>query len=415
LVTGATTSPSPAPSRPRARPSSWWNAAAFTLDCAAALDFGVTVSLAPGEGTKNQFVWARDAAGRVSEEGAPVAVVLDQIPPALVVNPTSGAYSDTIEIVASAGAQAKIHYAVLSDPTEVSPVINGSLAIFSGTTLKFRAYDFAGNASSIVTRNYTIDRDGPILGTVAVDTDTGYVNTLTVTLSLSAQGATWMGFAESPAALAAAGWTAYSTSGTYTLQSTSDGAKTVYAKFKDDAGNVIGLNGEIKSGVILDRTAPDERQIALLAPETPTGDFNKELRWTSTYTEDVTYEVQVHDDSAYASQVRPVSGGDPMITSETGLYVKPLLDAGTSTSGGFAPSTSRATARLGWSRASRRRSSFAASRARSSRAGLIRERRATAAGASSIRTASSGARSRSSATSTAAAGRTRVPRSPTAR
>ena len=46
----------------------------------------------------------------------------------------------------------------------------------------------------------------------------------------------------------------------YTLTNAKDGLKNIYAIFSDDAGNLLGENGEISTEFSLDKTAPTSRE-----------------------------------------------------------------------------------------------------------------------------------------------------------
>lgn len=105
--------------------------------------------------------------------------------------------------------------------------------------------------------NLTLDTTAPSGGSISLS---ARVNTVNITATLSATGATYMKLWGDICATAGgsaisesgASWVAYSTSASIILTST-DGTKTVYAKFKDDVGNE---SSSVNASTILDTTGP---------------------------------------------------------------------------------------------------------------------------------------------------------------
>ncbi len=91
-------------------------------------------------------------------------------------------------------------------------------------------------------------------GSVVINSNAQYANTTAVTLTLSASdahsGVAQMRFSNDNTNWSA--WETYTTSKSWTLSS-GDGSKTVYAQFKDNAGNV---SASVSDGIILDTTPP---------------------------------------------------------------------------------------------------------------------------------------------------------------
>ena len=114
--------------------------------------------------------------------------------------------------------------------------------------VKFR--DAVGNLSSAVSDTITLDT-APPTGTISINGGATYATSSPVTLTLSSADAAQMQFKNEAGAWS--GWEAYAATKSWPL-STGDGAKTVYAQFKDAAGNVS--TGTISDGIILDTTAP---------------------------------------------------------------------------------------------------------------------------------------------------------------
>ncbi|MCX7004208.1 MAG: hypothetical protein NTV22_13185 [bacterium] len=108
----------------------------------------------------------------------------------------------------------------------------------------------------------------PVANYVKINGGAQFVNTQNVTLALSATDdhLDTMRIGNN-AGFSGAGWWPYSTSTNWTLPS-GDGGKTVYAQFRDVAGNVSAV---ISSNTILDMTAPVFSNIALSRYAAPVG------------------------------------------------------------------------------------------------------------------------------------------------
>ncbi|SFG06678.1 Listeria/Bacterioides repeat-containing protein [Desulfotomaculum arcticum] len=98
--------------------------------------------------------------------------------------------------------------------------------------------DDAGNALATgytSGQTYTFDTTAPTGGSISINSGADYTTSTSVTLTLSATGASEMMVSED-SGFSGASYEAYSTSKSFTLSS-GDGIKTVYAKYKDAAGN----------------------------------------------------------------------------------------------------------------------------------------------------------------------------------
>ncbi len=300
----------------------------FNINCSDAAGAGATVSLSSGDGVKNLHLWALDAGSRISTAGSAGQVTLITTPPTVTVSQDSGLYNDIIALTASAGANTHTYYTFdQSDPTPSSSEIVGKLVLVGNTTLKFRAYDFAGNMSPVLSRTYTIKRDAPILGSVKLNGYTSPINRNPVPLSLSAQGATKMIIAENYAALSAAitagSWLAYSPTYSYTLSGTADGSKALCVAYSDDAYNILGKQCDIAVRFLLKRAVPNVA-ITLLQPESPTGAFNTPLAWQTTSSDPtISYQVEVFDNNTYTgTPVVPM-----MATNLASIRITPPLSS----------------------------------------------------------------------------------------
>jgi len=172
-----------------------------------------------------------------------------------------GVYSSTQHITllcdddAGSGCD-KIYYTLDgSMPTINSSVYTIPIMISETTTLKFFGIDLAGNNENIKTELYTINIDSsPPTGTIVINADASYTNSLTATLTLtcsdSESGCSQMQFSNDNI-----DWLtpeAYAESKTWSLPS-GDGTKTVYVKFGDAAGN---WSGAYSDTIVLDTIVP---------------------------------------------------------------------------------------------------------------------------------------------------------------
>jgi hypothetical protein len=107
-------------------------------------------------------------------------------------------------------------------------------------TVSVKCKDVAGNESTVVSASIELDTTAPA-GSVAVNsgavTTTSTSVSLTVNASDTSYGATGLQMAFSNDGTNWSDWQTYATSATWTLSGT-DGEKTVYARFRDRAGNV---------------------------------------------------------------------------------------------------------------------------------------------------------------------------------
>ena len=120
-------------------------------------------------------------------------------------------------------------------------------------TLAARARDAAGNTTTTTPINIVVDNQAPT-GSIVINGGAAATNSTTVTLTLSATDAlsavTQMRFSNNGTSYSTA--QTFAASATWTL-TTGAGTKTVYAQFKDAAGN---WSTAVTDTIVLDTTAP---------------------------------------------------------------------------------------------------------------------------------------------------------------
>ena len=138
----------------------------------------------------------------------------------------------------------------------------GTPSLSQGDTVYWKVKAVNSTSQSIFSsvRSFTIDSQAPTDLSISIEGGSVYTASTSVTLTLSATGASKM-MISNYANFSGASWETYTTSKSWTLTST-DGTKTVYFKAKD---NAVGDNGDsnyanvadaINDTIILDTTAP---------------------------------------------------------------------------------------------------------------------------------------------------------------
>ncbi len=216
-----------------------------------------TWNLTSGDGSKTVYVKFKDNAGN-SSAAYYKTVKLDTTIPTTTASPVGGIYNaaKTVTLTCADGTGAgcdKIYYTVDgSMPTVTSSVYSSALSISATTTLKYFAADKAGNSEAPKTQIYTIDKTAPS-GTIAINSGAISTNSTLTTLTLSctdSSGCSHMQFSNDNVTYSAA--EAYAATKAWTLISGS-GTRTVYAKFRDLAGN---WSTPYIDQILLDITAP---------------------------------------------------------------------------------------------------------------------------------------------------------------
>jgi hypothetical protein len=123
--------------------------------------------------------------------------------------------------------------------------------------VKFR--DEAGNETSSIWNTIAIDTTPPSSPAISVAGGASYTGSSSATLTLGAAGDVTQMVVSESGAFSGASWEAYATSRIFNL-TTGDGIKTVYAKYRDNAGNETGVVADM---IILDTTAPGSASVEI--------------------------------------------------------------------------------------------------------------------------------------------------------
>ena len=215
----------------------------YTADITPDADGTVTVDIAADA--------AVDVAGNGNTAAAQFSIVSDTIAPTVSITTTEPDPTNTVPIPVTITFSEAVTGFDVSDIT----VSNGSAGNFSGSGTTYTAditpdadgtitvdiaadaaIDVAGNGNTAAAQlSIVSDTLAPTGTSISINGGDTYTNSTSVTLTLSATGASDMMISEN-SDFSGASYEAYSASKAFTLSST-DGTKTVYVKYKDAAGN----------------------------------------------------------------------------------------------------------------------------------------------------------------------------------
>ena len=223
----------------------------------------VGTTLPADDGTKTFEAEFADAVGNVAAVSD--TIVLDTVAPAgsvLIEGGAAYASSSAVTLTTSATdatsgvVETRFSYDGVNwgswFPWTATP--SWTLVSGEGTRIVYVQYrDAAGLVSATASDTIVIDYGAPS-GTIDVAGGAAWTTTRTVALTLSAtdpySGVSEMRFSDPGSAWSA--WQAYATSATWTLPA-GDGSKSVYAQFRDRAGNI---SDPVSDGIGLDGTGP---------------------------------------------------------------------------------------------------------------------------------------------------------------
>ncbi|WPK14036.1 S-layer homology domain-containing protein [Lysinibacillus louembei] len=190
-------------------------------------------TLSGGEGTKTVYVEYRDAAGNIST-AVSASIVLDTTPPQVDGVTNGGIYNRAVAFSFNEGI-ATLNGAFVVSGTLVTTEGNYTLIVTDG----------AGNTTTV---SFTIDQTAPD-GVLTINNGNQWTNNVNVTLMLSGLSSDTheMQISNDPADFDDhSGWLPKAATVGWTL-TPGDGEKTVYVRFKDQAGNISGVvNDSIK-------------------------------------------------------------------------------------------------------------------------------------------------------------------------
>lgn len=232
--------------------------------------------LSPPDGQKTVCVRYSDIASNWS---APICdtIILDQTAPQSTISPAGGLFNSPQNITITTNEPATICYT--TDGSD--PIYSNSKTCTQGTstnfsfsntaTIKFLAYDMAGNYETMKSASFTIDTTPPT-GTFTINNGAVATNNQTVTLTITASDAN--GVSKMQFSNDGNNWSAPEAfaSSKQWLLTQGDGEKTVYARFIDNAGNI---SKPIKNSIIFDTTPPEINPS--IPPGTVFNAFNLEL------------------------------------------------------------------------------------------------------------------------------------------
>ncbi|MCT6924174.1 S-layer homology domain-containing protein [Metasolibacillus sp.] len=190
-------------------------------------------TLSGGEGTKTVYVEYRDAAGNIST-AVSASIVLDTTPPQVYGVTNGGIYNRAVAFSFNEGI-ATLNGTFVVSGTLVTTEGNYTLIVTDG----------AGNTTTV---SFTIDQTAPD-GVLTINNGNQWTNNVNVTLMLSglSPDTHQLQISNDPADFDNhSGWLPKAATVGWTL-TPGDGEKTVYVRFKDQAGNISGVvNDSIK-------------------------------------------------------------------------------------------------------------------------------------------------------------------------
>ncbi|OIP07240.1 hypothetical protein COS66_02520 [Candidatus Berkelbacteria bacterium CG06_land_8_20_14_3_00_43_10] len=254
---------------------------------------------AGGQGVYTIQSRATDNAGNTESTGTSTITWDSIVPNTPVINSvTSPVNSASQTVTGTAESGSTVNITGGSAPAS-GTATGGNYSILVSLTqdatnnLSVTATDGAGNntTSSIQTIIVT-DNDAPTTPTIGINTGATYTNQLSSSLALSATdniGVNQVRFSEDPT-LTDAAYSAIASPLGYTLSS-GDGTKTVYAQFKDIAGNESAIASDT---IVLDRTTPTLTVSSPIDGQVFKND-SPSASYSATDTNSLTYEVRVDD------------------------------------------------------------------------------------------------------------------------
>jgi len=253
-------------------------------------DFAASRSwtLSSNDGSKTVYYQAKDVANNTATEVSD-GITLDTTVPSVNmsitgVGDTPSTHSNNVSVtlaITGTDATSGVEYMKISNYitfsgatwVEYNTSKAWSLASGDGTkTVYIKVKDRAGKESNSFSNNITLDTTSPSSLTISIESGQSYVNTTSVTLSLSATNATSM-MVSNYANFSGGVWESYSTSKNTSLID-GNGTRTVYFKAKDTAGNVATA---VNDSITLDQAAPQISSVS----STGVSQTSATITWTT--------------------------------------------------------------------------------------------------------------------------------------
>lgn len=205
--------------------------------------------LTPVDGTKTVYIQFRDSVGNVSTTSTGT-IVLDAPPTGTIAFNNGAGYTNATSATLNITYSADATQMWISDDAgfatgtweTVAATKPWTLSATEGTKTVYIKFKDAGGQQTAYSNTIVFDATAPVGGSVNINGGAASTASATVTLAISATDTpAGMGqmMISNDSSFTGASWETYSALKSWTL-TTGNGSKTVYIKFKDNAGNATG-------------------------------------------------------------------------------------------------------------------------------------------------------------------------------
>ncbi|WP_448517927.1 hypothetical protein [Rhodoflexus sp.] len=221
------------------------------------------------DGEKVIFARFRDVAGNISQTVS-ARIIMDMMPPlnprVLINNGDTYTNKETVTLFLSAQGATEVFIRGGSEWMPMRNTIEWTLDPpgEGERVVQVRFRDDAGNYSAVAQDAIIVDTEPPMLPRISIDGGNRFTRSLSVGLRLSAIGAHEMQISND-SSFQNVSWRPYNVSAAWTLPDR-DGNRRVYARFRDQAGNISETTW---SEIILDRVPPTKPRVEIV------GDMSK--------------------------------------------------------------------------------------------------------------------------------------------